>query len=68
MDEILKSSVTDPRGERMVADLMAQDLAALSVIDLTERIKNLKSEITRCEAALGKRKGATDAAEALFNS
>ncbi len=68
MDEILKPSVTDPRGEGVLIELSTQDLAALSVDDLVERVSRLKDEIARCETALDKRHGANDAAEALFKS
>ena len=66
MDDVLKSSVTDPRGERLLDELTSQDLSALSVADLQERIARLKGEIDRSEGALDKRQGATAAAEALF--
>ncbi|MCI5044583.1 MAG: DUF1192 domain-containing protein [Aquisalinus sp.] len=68
MDDVLKASVTDPRGERLIDELTGQDLSALSVSELGERIELLKGEISRCEAALEKRQGATAAAEALFKS
>ena len=68
MEDILKASVTDPRGERLLAELAAQDLSTLSAADLSERIAALKAEITRCEAAQAKQAGATAAAEALFKN
>ncbi len=66
MDDILKSSVTDPRGEKLLSELTTQDLTALSADDLSERIHQLQSEIKRCEQALAKRQNASAAAEALF--
>ena len=68
MDEVLKSSVTDPRGENLLAELTSQDLSALSAADLKQRITSLETEIDRCKAALGSREGATAAAEALFKT
>ena len=45
---------------------MGQDLSALSVGDLTERIAALKAETARLEAELGSRDATKQAAEALF--
>ena len=49
-----------------LAFLKKQDLYALSVDDLEERIAALKAEIARCEDALGDRGGARAEAEKLF--
>ncbi len=49
-----------------LAFLAKQDLYALSVDDLDERIAALKAEIERCEAAKGDRGSTRDAAEKLF--
>ena len=68
MDDILNSSVTDPRGEKLLAELEAQELSNLSKEDLEERITRLRAEISRAEKALEGKKGASDAAEALFKS
>ncbi|MGV6801272.1 MAG: DUF1192 family protein [bacterium] len=68
MDEILKSEVADPRGEKILDQLTKQDLSSLSAADLTQRLKILQSEIARGEEALQKRAGATAAAEALFKN
>ncbi|WDI31429.1 DUF1192 domain-containing protein [Hyphococcus flavus] len=46
--------------------LAKQDLYALSVGDLDERIENLKAEISRCEAAKEDRGSTRDEAEKLF--
>jgi len=43
-----------------------QDLSTMSVADLNERILALKSEITRCEAAIASRDSTRSAAEKLF--
>lgn len=43
-----------------------QDLYAMSVGDLEERIANLKAEIARCEKAIGERGSTKAAAEKLF--
>lgn len=48
--------------------LSKQDLYAMSVGDLEERIAALKAEIARCEAALQDRGGARAEAEKLFKS
>lgn len=45
-----------------------QDLYALSVGDLEERIEALKTEIKRCEETLSARGSTRDAAEKLFKS
>lgn len=45
---------------------IGQDLSALSVGDLTERIAALKAETARLEAELGTRGATKQAAEALF--
>ncbi len=66
MEDILKPSVNDPRGERLIADILAQDLTALSVDDLQDRITSLKTAIHLAEQALDNRQGASAAAEALF--
>ena len=66
MTDILTESETDPRGERRLEDVASQDLTALSVSDLTQRIEVLKGAIARCEKELAERDGAVSAAEALF--
>lgn len=43
-----------------------QDLYTMSVGDLNERIASLKTEIARCELALGARNDTKSAAEKLF--
>ncbi len=43
-----------------------QDLYALSVGDLKERIASLKAEIARCEQAIAQRGSTKSAAEKLF--
>ncbi|GGC97488.1 DUF1192 domain-containing protein [Aquisalinus flavus] len=66
MDDILTSSVTDPRGERQLHEVAGQDLAALSVEDLKTRIAILRGAIERAEQEMSERGGAVSAAEALF--
>ena len=46
--------------------LAKQDLYDLSVVDLEDRIDALKSEITRCENALGDRGSSKSEADKLF--
>jgi uncharacterized small protein (DUF1192 family) len=48
--------------------LVKQDLYAMSVGDLEDRIAALKAEIVRCEAALKDRGATRDTAEKLFKS
>ena len=43
-----------------------QDLYAMSVGDLQERINSLKTEIARCEQAIAQRGSTKSAAEKLF--
>lgn len=43
-----------------------QDLYAMSIGDLEERIKSLKTEIARCEQAIAQRGSTKSAAEKLF--
>lgn len=68
MDDILKPSVTDPRGERQLREVADQDLATLSAADLKQRIDVLREAIARCEDELASRDGAISAAEALFKT
>ncbi len=49
-----------------LAYLVKQDLYALSVGDLEERIDALKTEISRCEAAMKDRGSTKSAADKLF--
>ena len=65
-DEILTNDVTDPRGEKFIDALAAQDLTLLSADDLRQRLVSLQAEVSRTEAGLGTRAGANVAAEALF--
>ena len=51
-----------------LAKIGKQDLYAMSVGDLEERIASLKAEIERCEKALVERGSTRDAAEKLFKS
>ena len=43
-----------------------QDLYAMSIGDLEERIASLRAEIARCEKAIGERGSTKAAAEKLF--
>lgn len=43
-----------------------QDLYAMSVGDLEERIRSLKAEVARCEQAIAQRGSTKSAAEKLF--
>jgi uncharacterized small protein (DUF1192 family) len=55
----------DPTKKVKVHEI-GQDLAALSVSDLRERIEQLQAEIGRIEAELGAKGATKAAAEALF--
>lgn len=61
----------EPESVREIPDLTLakigkQDLYAMSVGDLEERIASLKAEIARCEKALADRGSTRAAAEKLF--
>ena len=53
-------------GGDAVRALAKQDLSALSVGDLKDRIEALQIEIERCEAAIGARQDSRAAAESVF--
>ena len=48
--------------------LAKQDLYAMSVGDLEDRVAALKAEIARCESAMKDRGSSRNAAEALFKT
>lgn len=54
------------RPDMTLGFLAKQDLYALSIGDLEERIASLKAEIERCEKAMADRGGAKAAADKLF--
>ena len=55
-----------PKPDLQLAGLMMQDISALSVSDLEERIERLRGEIERCEDALDARRSVRNAAESVF--
>ena len=57
-DELTRSKAT--------AHEMGQDLSALSIAELDERIEILKREIERLEEARGRKEASKDAASAFF--
>ena len=58
----------DDRPRKKVAHEIGQDLSLLSVEELTERIAQLNSEITRLQEALTKKRASRDAANSVFKS
>ena len=55
-----------PKPDLTLASLRKQDLSTLSVADLETRIESLRSEIARCEQAIGARNDTRAAAESIF--
>jgi uncharacterized small protein (DUF1192 family) len=55
----------EPRATRIVP-LSQLDLSNMSLVDLEDRIAELKSEISRCEAMIESKKGSRAGAEAFF--
>jgi uncharacterized small protein (DUF1192 family) len=58
----------DDRPKKKISHEIGQDLALLSVEELTERIALLKSEITRLEEAMARKRASKDAAKAFFKT
>ncbi len=58
----------DDRPKRKTAHEIGQDVALLSVDDLTERIALLQGEIERLQAAAQKKRASRDAADRFFKS
>ena len=58
----------DDRPKRKVAHDIGQDLALLSVNELTERIALLQEEIRRLEADRARKDASRAAADAIFRS
>lgn len=56
----------DDRPKKKIAHEIGQDLALLSVGELTERIALLREEIARLEAALNKKRASRSAADQFF--
>jgi uncharacterized small protein (DUF1192 family) len=56
----------DDRPKKKIAHEIGQDLALLSVGELTERITLLKEEIARIEAALKSKQASKSAADQFF--
>lgn len=56
----------DDRPKKKVAHDIGQDLALLSVEELTERIALLRAEIERLDAALAKKRASRAAADQFF--
>jgi uncharacterized small protein (DUF1192 family) len=64
----MTEDAAEPRAARGAAleQLSREDLDFYGVVELTERIENLKSEIARTEAKLAKKQSGRSAADALF--
>ena len=58
----------DGRPPKKAAHEMGQDLSALSVEELAERIALLRGEIVRIEAAMTMKRATRDAADRFFKS
>jgi uncharacterized small protein (DUF1192 family) len=58
----------DDKPRKKVTHEIGQDLALLSVEELTERIEVLRSEIERLQAAMTKKRASRDAADRFFKS
>jgi uncharacterized small protein (DUF1192 family) len=58
----------DDRPRKKVTHEIGQDLALLSVEELTERIALLSSEIERLQAAAAKKRASKEAASSFFKS
>ncbi len=54
------------RPDLTLSKIGKQDLYAMSIGDLEERIASLKAEIARCEKAIGERGSTKTAAEKYF--
>ncbi len=58
----------DDRPKKKISHEIGQELSALSVFELRERIEILKAEIARLEAAAAAKDSAKSAADAFFKS
>ena len=58
----------DDRPKKKIAHEIGQDLALLSVEELSERIALLKAEITRLEDAMAKKRASRSVADQFFKS
>ena len=56
----------DDRPKKKLAHEIGQDLALLSVEELTERIQLLKDEIARLEANMASKRASRSAADSFF--
>lgn len=56
----------DDRPKKKIAHEIGQDLALLSVEEITERIALLQEEIARLEEALNKKRASRSAADQFF--
>ncbi len=58
----------EARGRTKVTFGVGDDLSALSIADLEERVAALKAEIVRIEAAIAAKRRQQDAAASIFKS
>ncbi|KJC60626.1 hypothetical protein UP10_12140 [Bradyrhizobium sp. LTSPM299] len=58
----------DDRPRKKITHEIGQDLALLSVEELTERIALLNAEIDRLNVAMTKKRASKDAANSIFKS
>ncbi len=62
------ASEADDKPKKKLIHEMGQDLSALSVEELTERIAQLQTEIERLQAAMSMKRATRDAADRLFKT
>ncbi len=62
------ASDDDDRPRRKVSHEIGQDLSLLSVEELAERVALLRSEITRLEDAIARKRASRNAAESVFKT
>lgn len=58
----------DDRPRKKISHEIGQELALLSVEELTERVALLKTEIVRLEEATTKKRASRDAANSIFKT
>jgi uncharacterized small protein (DUF1192 family) len=66
MERIMAALEEDDRPKKKVAHEIGQDLALLSVEELSDRISLLNDEVARLRAALEKKRASRSAADQFF--
>ncbi|MCK7474664.1 MAG: DUF1192 domain-containing protein [Rhodopseudomonas palustris] len=62
------ASEPDDKPKKKLIHEMGQDLSALSVEELTDRIAQLQTEIERLQTAMSMKRATRDAADRLFKT